>query len=80
MAYKELHKIREHAISSMQVSDMIIQHRVGIVPKMEESVVIVAISPHRKEAIKAVEWAIDELKAKVPIWKKEIDKGDKQDP
>ena len=30
-----------------------------------------AVSPHRKEALDAVHWAIDELKAKVPIWKKE---------
>lgn len=39
---------------------------------MEASVIIVAVSPHRKEALNAVEWAIDELKMKVPIWKKEF--------
>ena len=38
----------------------------------EASVNIVAVSPHRREALMAVAWAIDELKAKVPIWKKEI--------
>ena len=30
-----------------------------------------AVSPHRREALEAAAWAINELKAKVPIWKKE---------
>ena len=29
-------------------------------------------SPHRADALKAVAWAIDELKAKVPVWKQEV--------
>jgi len=29
-------------------------------------------SVHRKESLKSVAWAIDELKTRVPIWKKEI--------
>lgn len=33
---------------------------------------IVAVSAHRKAAIEAVAWAIDELKTTVPIWKKEF--------
>lgn len=37
---------------------------------------ILAVSGHRKEAIEAVAWAIDELKAKVPIWKKEYYEGE----
>ncbi len=41
-------------------------------PVSEASVNIVAVSPHRKEALQATAWAIDELKAKVPIWKKEF--------
>ncbi|KAH8098343.1 molybdopterin synthase [Aureococcus anophagefferens] len=38
----------------------------------EASVIIAAASPHRKDALAAVAWAIDELKTTVPIWKKEI--------
>ena len=37
----------------------------------EASINIVAVSPHRREALQGVAWAIDELKMKVPIWKKE---------
>ena len=36
------------------------------------SVTIVAVSAHRKAAIEAVSTAIDELKMKAPIWKKEF--------
>ncbi len=39
---------------------------------MESSVNIVAVSAHRREALQATAWAIDELKSKVPIWKKEF--------
>ena len=49
-----------------------ISHRTGTVPVSEESVVIVASSPHRRDALEAVGWMIDELKATVPIWKNEI--------
>ena len=37
----------------------------------EASVIIVAVSAHRKAAISATEEAIDKLKETVPIWKKE---------
>lgn len=38
----------------------------------EASVIIGTSSPHRSDAIRATEWAIDELKRCVPIWKKVI--------
>lgn len=40
------------------------------VPVGEASVVIAVSSAHRREALAAVEFGIDELKATVPIWKK----------
>jgi molybdopterin synthase catalytic subunit len=47
---------------------------------MEASVNIVAVSPHRREALEAVAWAIDELKMRIPIWKKEYyDQEDDED-
>ena len=36
------------------------------------SVILCASSPHRKDAIYCVEYLIDELKARIPIWKKEV--------
>ena len=47
-------------------------HRVGEVGIGEASVVLAFSSPHRADALRACAWAIDELKAKVPVWKKEV--------
>eukprot|EP00013_Stygamoeba_regulata_P016977 CAMPEP_0177671884 /NCGR_PEP_ID=MMETSP0447-20121125/24994_1 /TAXON_ID=0 /ORGANISM="Stygamoeba regulata, Strain BSH-02190019" /LENGTH=206 /DNA_ID=CAMNT_0019179411 /DNA_START=669 /DNA_END=1289 /DNA_ORIENTATION=+ len=55
-----------------QIGRVAIAHRVGIVPVGESSVVIAVSSVHRKDSLEAVQWCIDELKATVPVWKKEI--------
>lgn len=47
-------------------------HRVGPVAIGESSVVVVASSAHRHEAFSAARFAIDRLKATVPIWKREV--------
>ncbi len=47
-------------------------HRVGAVPVGESAVVVVASSPHRDTAFEAARFCIDELKATVPIWKREV--------
>ena len=47
-------------------------HRVGVVPVGEASVAIVVSSPHRRDSLEAVHFAIDQVKALVPIWKKEV--------
>ncbi len=47
-------------------------HRVGRVPIGEASIVIAVGAPHRAEGYEASRFAIDALKARVPIWKKEI--------
>ncbi|XP_056593346.1 molybdopterin synthase catalytic subunit isoform X1 [Triplophysa dalaica] len=49
-----------------------IQHRLGVVPVTEASVIIGISSPHRSDSLEAVKFCIDTLKATVPIWKKEI--------
>ena len=48
-----------------------IVHRTGEVPLGEASVAIVACSPHRAAAFAAAAYAIDETKARAPIWKAE---------
>jgi molybdopterin synthase catalytic subunit len=47
-----------------------IRHRTGVVPVGEASVGIAASAAHRAEAFAACRYAIDELKARVPIWKR----------
>ena len=46
-------------------------HRVGPVPVGHSAVVVVASAPHRGDAFDAARFAIDALKATVPIWKRE---------
>jgi molybdopterin synthase catalytic subunit len=46
-------------------------HRLGVLEIGETSVAVAVASPHRAETFAACRFAIDTLKAKVPIWKKE---------
>jgi molybdopterin synthase catalytic subunit len=46
-------------------------HRVGVVPIGESSVVVAVSAPHRPEAFAGARFAIEALKATVPIWKRE---------
>jgi molybdopterin synthase catalytic subunit len=50
---------------------LVLLHRLGAVAVGEASVVVVASAPHRPEAFAAGRYAIDTLKATVPIWKRE---------
>ncbi len=71
MAEKSLQKIRDRALKEFDILDVAIIHRVGKIGIAENIVLIVVVSQHRKEAFKACEFSIDELKRSVPIWKKE---------
>jgi molybdopterin synthase catalytic subunit/molybdopterin converting factor small subunit len=51
---------------------MLVQHRTGTVAVGEPAVVVAVASPHRDAAFQAARFLIDELKARVPIWKKEV--------
>jgi molybdopterin synthase catalytic subunit len=71
MAEKKLEEIRVKAIKDFKIIDMSIIHRIGEIDIGENIVLIVACGEHRKEAFKACEWAITELKRTTPIWKRE---------
>eukprot|EP00889_Picochlorum_renovo_P003894 jgi/Picre1/30924/NNA_006283.t1 len=76
MAKKKMWEVCEHARSRWNgIARMGIWHRIGTVPVKESSVLIAVSSAHRKDALECCAWAIDELKATVPIWKKEIYEG-----
>lgn len=72
MAKKSMKNICKKIRDKWSVENIYICHRLGIVPVKEASVVIAVASPHRLESLQAVQFAIDELKATVPIWKKEV--------
>ncbi len=71
MALSVLVEIADEIEARFDVRRLAIVHRVGEVAVGESSVVIVMAAPHRGEAFEACRYAIDELKARAPIWKAE---------
>lgn len=72
MALAEMRKLREEAITRFALLDARIVHRVTTVRAGDNIVFIAAAAEHRAAAFDACRWMIDELKQRVPIWKKEI--------
>ena len=75
MALSELRRLGREARERFEVSHVGIVHRTGRLEIGETSVVISVGAPHRRAAFEACEWAIRELKRRVPIWKKEFYEG-----
>jgi len=71
MALRMLERIADEIETRYGVERLAIVHRTGEVPLGEVSVAIVAASPHRGAAFAAAAYAMDETKARVPIWKAE---------
>jgi len=72
MALPLMEEIEREARAKWPVSELRIAHRLGRIQIGEASVVVAVASPHRAEAFAACRYAIDTLKARVPIWKKEF--------
>lgn len=72
MAIKQMNDIVGTAVKRFGVLEINVVHRIGNVKLTEDSVAICCSSPHRKEAFEACRFVIDEIKEKVPIWKKDI--------
>lgn len=72
MALSEMQKLRADAIEKYGLLDARIVHRIGTVRGGDNIVFIAAGAEHRVAALEACRWMIDELKQRVPIWKKEI--------
>jgi len=73
MAEKELKKIAEETGEKYPVHRIWVAHRYGYVKAGEVSLALSVRSPHREEAFAASQYIIDQLKKRVPIWKKEYD-------
>jgi molybdopterin synthase catalytic subunit len=72
MAEKAFHDIREAAFAKFELSCMHIYHSLGIVPTGEISLFVFVSSPHRRAAFEASEYIVEEIKANVPIFGKEL--------
>jgi len=71
MAIRILTAIADEISDRFGVERLAIVHRTGDVPLGEASIVVVAVSAHRDAAFRAARYAIDETKARAPIWKSE---------
>ena len=71
MALRVMATIADEIEARFGVTRLAIVHREGEVPLGEASVAIVACAPHRDVAFEAARYAIDETKARAPIWKAE---------
>jgi molybdopterin synthase catalytic subunit/molybdopterin converting factor small subunit len=75
MAEKVMAEIAEGAKSRYELCDVAITHRVGRCQVGDVSVAIAVSAPHRHDALSACREVIDELKVRVPLWKKELYEG-----
>jgi molybdopterin converting factor subunit 1 len=71
MAEAKIAEIVAAAIERYGLCAAAAEHRVGIVPLSEPSVLIAVSAPHRDAAFAGAREIIDEIKAQAPIWKKE---------
>jgi molybdopterin synthase catalytic subunit len=71
MALAVLGQIADEIEERFDVSGLAIVHRTGTVPVGEPSVAICTAAPHRAAAFEGCRYAIEELKARAPIWKSE---------
>jgi molybdopterin synthase catalytic subunit len=58
-------------MSRFGTDDIVVEHRIGRLDLGEASVVIAVAHPHRAEAYDASRYIIEQIKHRVPIWKRE---------
>lgn len=71
MAMRELDAIVTEGAAKFGTDDIAVQHRLGELAVEDVSVAIAVGHPHRDTAYAASRWVIEELKRRVPIWKRE---------
>ena len=78
MAEKKLAEIEAEVRHRWPAGDVALVHRLGRLAVGEISVAVAVSAPHRAEAFDACRFAIDTLKAVVPIWKKDVSPGGRE--
>jgi molybdopterin synthase catalytic subunit len=71
MAMRELQAIVAEGAAKFGTDDITVQHRLGALAVEDVSVAIAVGHAHRDAAYAASRWVIEELKRRVPIWKRE---------
>jgi molybdopterin synthase catalytic subunit len=76
MAAHQLKQIAEQASEKFGLKQVIVHHRIGFIAVGEPSLFLRVASPHRGDGFRASQWIVDELKKRVPIWKRPLFKND----
>jgi molybdopterin synthase catalytic subunit len=71
MAERQIVEIVTAAVDRHGLCSAAAEHRIGVVPLSEPSVVVAVSAPHRAEAFAGAREIIDRIKGQVPIWKQE---------
>jgi molybdopterin synthase catalytic subunit len=71
MAETELAAIVLEASERWSTPDIVVEHRIGNLTLGDSSVAIAVAHPHRSEAYEASRYIIEELKRRLPVWKRE---------
>jgi molybdopterin synthase catalytic subunit len=72
MAEKNLARIEYEVKTKWKINKFVAIHRTGELRVGDVSVAVAASAEHRNQAFEACRYGIDQIKTKVPIWKKEI--------
>ena len=70
MAEHQLRLIVEEAVEKFRLKQIVVHHRIGFVRSGEASLFLRVTASHRGDGFEASKWIVDELKKKVPIWKR----------
>ena len=76
MANEKMLAIREKAFEKFELTCMHVYHSLGRVKSGEICLFVFTSSKHRKNAMAACEFMVDEIKSELPIWGKEIFEGE----
>jgi molybdopterin synthase catalytic subunit len=74
MAEEKMREIEIEAQTNWGIKKLVAFHRIGNIKVGETSIIIGVSSEHRDEAFEACKYVINNVKTRVPIWKKEISK------
>jgi molybdopterin synthase catalytic subunit len=70
MATHQLRSVADEALRKFALEGVIVHHRIGFVSAGEASLFLQVKARHRQAAFEASQWIVEELKRKVPIWKR----------
>lgn len=71
MAVAEIRRIVSEIENEVEGTRLAVHHRTGELAVGDVAVLCAASAPHRREAFRACRLAIDRVKERVPIWKRE---------